>query len=48
MDIYRDFEINHGGILKIVIQEANLQRDVETFGKMDPYVIAEWEQDGQA
>ena len=30
------------GQLKILIIEADLTRDVETFSKMDPYVQADW------
>lgn len=29
------------GTLKLTIVEARLDRDVETFGKMDPYVVVE-------
>ena len=30
------------GDLTVVIVEANLTRDVETFSKMDPFVRVEW------
>jgi hypothetical protein len=28
-----------GGILKLTVLQGNLYRDVEMFGKMDPFVI---------